>query len=278
MTGAELITIAGAATVLAVTPGPETILTVRLSALRRKAGLIYSLGSATGMTVWMIAALTGISALLTTFPSALLVLKVVGGLYLCFLGILAARQALRIRAELRGTPPRGQVSEIAAATDDLVISEAVDTGAVVGASDVVSDGAVVGASDVVSDGAVVGTGTEIGTGSEVNAAPDGKKSWGQLRSVISYRRGLISSLSNPKAGLFFLAVMPTLVPSSAAGVDYLLLISVVIGLMLAYQILLAFIAGMAAAALQRRSTDFYIEAVSAVVLVVMGIAVIAIPV
>ncbi|MDN5551895.1 LysE family translocator [Micrococcaceae sp. AOP34-BR2-30] len=266
MTGAELITIAGAATVLAVTPGPETILTVRLSALRRKAGLIYSLGSATGMTVWMIAALTGISALLTTFPSALLVLKVVGGLYLCFLGILAARQALRIRAELRGTPPRGQVSEIAAATDDLVISEAVDTGAVVGAS------------DVVSDGAVVGTGTEIGTGSEVNAAPDGKKSWGQLRSVISYRRGLISSLSNPKAGLFFLAVMPTLVPSSAAGADYLLLVSVVIGLMLAYQILLAFIAGMAAAALQRRSTDFYIEAVSAVVLVVMGIAVIAIPV
>ncbi|MGO1348051.1 MAG: LysE family translocator [Brevibacterium aurantiacum] len=266
MTGAELITIAGAATVLAVTPGPETILTVRLSALRRKAGLIYSLGSATGMTVWMIAALTGISALLTTFPSALLVLKVVGGLYLCFLGVLAARQALRIRAELRGTPPRGQVSEIAAATDDLVISEAVDTGAVVGAS------------DVVSDGAVVGTGTGIDTGSEVNAAPGGKKSWGQLRSVISYRRGLISSLSNPKAGLFFLAVMPTLVPSSAAGADYLLLVSVVIGLMLAYQILLAFIAGMAAAALQRRSTDFYIEAVSAVVLVVMGIAVIAIPV
>ncbi|MFP3472486.1 LysE family transporter, partial [Micrococcus sp. SIMBA_144] len=66
MTGPELVTIAGAATALAVTPGPETILTVRLSALRRKAGLIYSLGSATGMTVWMIAALTGISALLTT--------------------------------------------------------------------------------------------------------------------------------------------------------------------------------------------------------------------
>ncbi|WP_231442259.1 LysE family translocator [Brevibacterium zhoupengii] len=272
MTGAELITIAGAATVLAVTPGPETILTVRLSALRRKAGLIYSLGSATGMTVWMIAALTGISALLTTFPSALLVLKVVGGLYLCFLGVLAGRQALRIRAELRGTPPRGQVSEIAAATDDLVISEAVDTGAEVDARTAAGDGG------VVRDDAEVGAGIGVGTESVINAEPGGKKSWGQLRSVISYRRGLISSLSNPKAGLFFLAVMPTLVPSSAAGVDYLLLISVVIGLMLAYQILLAFIAGMAAAALQRRSTDFYIEAVSAAVLVVMGIAVIAIPV
>lgn len=253
MTGAELITIAGAATVLAVTPGPETILTVRLSALRRKAGLIYSLGSATGMTVWMIAALTGISALLTTLPSALLVLKVVGGLYLCLLGVLAARQALRIRTELRGTPPRGQVSEIVAATDDLGELETAEVGA--------------------------GVGAEVDAGSPTDAIADSgsKKSWGQLRSVISYRRGLFSSLSNPKAGLFFLAVMPTLVPSSAAGVDYLLLITVVIGLMLAYQILLAFIAGMAAAALQRRSTDFYIEAVSAAVLVVMGIAVIAIP-
>ncbi|SMX99222.1 MULTISPECIES: LysE family translocator [unclassified Brevibacterium] len=255
MTGAELITIAGAATALAVTPGPETILTVRLSALRRKAGLIYSLGTATGMTIWMIAALTGISALLTTFPSALIVLKVVGGLYLCFLGALAARQALRIRSELRGMPPRGQVSEIAAATDDLTELESAELEA------------------AQSEAAEVGVGSSADASTESGA----KKSWGQLRSVISYRRGLISSLSNPKAGLFFLAVMPTLVPSSAAGADYLLLVSVVVGLMLAYQILLAFMAGMAAAALQRRSTDFYIEAVSAAVLVIMGIAVIAIP-
>ncbi|GAA1850298.1 LysE family translocator [Brevibacterium marinum] len=246
MTGPELVAIAGAATVLAVTPGPETILTVRLSALRRKAGLIYSLGSATGMTIWMIAALTGISALLTTFPSALLILKIVGGLYLCLLGALAARQALIIRSELRGDPPRGQVSEIAAATDDLVGREQ------------------------------AGADAEAASGSEA-VGSGAKASWGQLRSVVSYRRGLFSSLSNPKAGLFFLAVMPTLVPASAAGVDYLLLISVVIGLMLAYQVLLALIAGMAAAALQRRSTDFYIEAVSAAILVVMGIAVIAIP-
>lgn len=266
MTGAELVTIAGAATVLAVTPGPETILTVRLSALRRKAGLIYSLGSATGMTIWMIAALTGISALLTTFPSALIVLKVVGGLYLCLLGVLAARQALQIRSELRGMPPRGQISEIVAATDDLAELESAE-----------SEGSKLESAEV-GVGSPADANTDSGISADSGTGRGAKKSWGQLRSVISYRRGLISSLSNPKAGLFFLAVMPTLVPSSAAGVDYLLLISVVIGLMLAYQILLAFIAGMAAAALQRRSTDFYIEAVSAAVLVIMGIAVIAIPV
>lgn len=263
MTGPELITIAGAATVLAVTPGPETILTVRLSALRRKAGLIYSLGSATGMTIWMIAALTGISALLRTFPSALLILKIIGGLYLCLLGVLAARQALRIRSELRGEPPRGQVSEIVAATDDLIDGEKTDTAAEVAAG---SAAGPVGAR----------AGSSTGAGADAGAGP--KRSWGQLRSVISYRRGLISSLSNPKAGLFFLAVMPTLVPASAAGIDYVVLVSVVVGLMLAYQIVLALIAGMAAKALQRRSTDFYIEAVSATVLVIMGIAVIALPV
>lgn len=236
MTGPELITIAGAATVLAVTPGPETILTVRLSALRRKAGLIYSLGSATGMTIWMVAALTGISALLTAYPSALLVLKIVGGAYLCFLGVLAARQALRIRTELRGSAPLGPVGEIAAASDDIVAENPL-----------------------------------------TDAPASGAHPWGQLRSVISYRRGLLSSLSNPKAGLFFLAVMPTLVPASPAGTDYVLLVTIVVGLLLAYQILLAFIAGMAAAALQRRSTDFWIEAVSAGILVIMGIAVAALP-
>lgn len=256
MTGPELVAITGAAAVLAVTPGPETILTVRLSALRRKAGLIYSLGSATGMTVWMIAALTGVSALLKAYPSALLLLKICGGIYLCVLGILAARQALRIRRELRGqgAPERaesanaaqgpaapadelaeGPVSEIAAAADDLARAE-------------------------------------------VGAGNAGKRDWGHLRSLISYRRGLLSSLSNPKAGLFFLAVMPTLVPTSAAGVDYVLLVALVVGVMLAYQVVLALIAGLAAAALQRRSTDFFIEAGSAGILVIMGIAVIAIPV
>ena len=65
MTGPEILTITGAAAALAVTPGPETILTIRLSSLRRKAGLVYALGTATGTVIWMVLALTGVSALLT---------------------------------------------------------------------------------------------------------------------------------------------------------------------------------------------------------------------
>lgn len=223
MTGPEIATIASAATVLTLTPGPETILTVRLSALRRKAGIIYSLGSATGLTVWVLAALTGVSALLKVYPSALFILKIVGGLYLCFLGLLAARAAKHIRTDLRTASPPGPVGEIAAASDETV-------------------------------------------------------GWAQPRSLVSYRRGLISSLSNPKIGLFFLAVMPTLVPSAPTGIDYTLMVAIVVGLGLVYQVALALIAGLAAAVLQRRSTDFWIEAVSAGILIVMGIIVALLPV
>lgn len=261
MTGPELATIAGAATILAVTPGPETILTVRLSALRRKAGLIYSFGSATGMTIWMVAAITGISTLLRAYPAALTVLKIGGGAYLCFLGILAARQALRLRAQLRAgaadvaeaptstvvdpNPPTGPITAIAEATDDLVVDAALDPQFV---------------------------------SSTTEPAPiAGKTSWGELRSVISYRRGLISSLTNPKSGLFFLAVMPTLVPASAKGPDYVLLVAITVSVLLAYQLVLACVANFASATLSRRSTDFWIEAVSASVLVLMGITVALVP-
>src|SRR5699024_3086037 len=106
----EILTITGAAAALAVTPGPETILTIRLSSLRRRAGLVYALGTATGTVIWMVLALTGVSALLTVYPAAVQVLKIVGGLYLCFLGVLAARQAILLRRSLSAPTPAEQSS------------------------------------------------------------------------------------------------------------------------------------------------------------------------
>ncbi|WP_228282353.1 LysE family translocator [Brevibacterium atlanticum] len=229
MTGPEIITVTGAAAALAVTPGPETILTIRLSSLRRKAGLVYALGTATGTVIWMVLALTGVSALLTVYPAAVQVLKIIGGLYLCFLGILAARQAIRLRRRLRdelratsASPSEGPVSEIATVMES--------------------------------------------------------STRGHLRSVVSYRRGIISSLSNPKVGLFFLAILPTLVPASPSGVDYAVLIVLVLGVLLSYQLILACMASLAASAMAHRSADFVIESASSIILLVIGIAVIAIPI
>lgn len=249
MTGPEILTITGAAAALAVTPGPETILTIRLSSLRRRAGLVYALGTATGTVIWMVLALTGVSALLTVYPAAVQVLKIVGGLYLCFLGVLAARQAVLLRRSLSASTPSAQSSASGAAASAQSSASAAEPNG-----------------DVVA-----GPVSEIATAMEPN-------SWGHLRSIVSYRRGIVSSLSNPKVGLFFLAILPTLVPASPTGVDYALLIAVVLGVLLAYQIVLALTASLAASAMAHRSADFFIEAASAVILLIIGIAVIAIPI
>ena len=249
MTGPEILTITGAAAALAVTPGPETILTIRLSSLRRRAGLVYALGTATGTVIWMVLALTGVSALLTVYPAAVQVLKIVGGLYLCFLGVLAARQAVLLRRSLSASTPSAQSSAPGAAASAQSSASAAEPNG-----------------DVVA-----GPVSEIATAMESN-------SWGLLRSIVSYRRGILSSLSNPKVGLFFLAILPTLVPASPTGVDYALLIAVVLGVLLAYQIVLALTASLAASAMAHRSADFFIEAASAVILLIIGIAVIVIPI
>lgn len=262
MTGPEILTITGAAAALAVTPGPETILTIRLSSLRRRAGLVYALGTATGTVIWMVLALTGVSALLTVYPAAVQVLKIVGGLYLCFLGVLAARQAVLLRRSLSASTPSAQSSAPGAAAS--AHSAASASGAAASAQS--------SASAAEPNGDVVaGPVSEIATAMESN-------SWGHLRSIVSYRRGIVSSLSNPKVGLFFLAILPTLVPASPTGVDYALLIAVVLGVLLAYQIVLALTASLAASAMAHRSADFFIEAASAGILLIIGIAVIAIPI
>ena len=241
MTGPEILTITGAAAALAVTPGPETILTIRLSSLRRKAGLVYALGTATGTVIWMVLALTGVSALLTVYPAAVQVLKIGGGLYLCLLGVLAGRQALRLRRELK-----------AAEATDRPTANATPTPSTTPDS---------------PDGPV----TEIAHVME-------STSWGQLHSFVSYRRGIISSLSNPKVGLFFLAILPTLVPASPTGIDYTVLVALTLGVLLSYQLVLACLASLAASAMAHRSADFFIEAASTLILLIIGIAVIAIPI
>jgi threonine/homoserine/homoserine lactone efflux protein len=253
VTGPEILTITGAAAALAITPGPETILTIRLSSLRRKAGLVYALGTATGTVIWMALALTGVSALLTVYPAAVEVLKIVGGLYLCFLGVLAGRQALRLRRELR--------------------TAAANSSASTSAHDSVHESVHETAHDSASESAPESAGP-VGAIASVMES----KSWGHLRSAVSYRRGIISSLSNPKVGLFFLAILPTLVPAAPTGVDYAVLIAVILSVLLSYQLVLACIANLAASAMAHRSADFIIEAASTLILLIIGIAVIVIPI
>lgn len=82
-------------TVGVASPGPSNmaIMATAMSQGRRQA-LALAAGVVCGSLVWGLAAALGLSALMRTYSWALVSLKVLGGLYLLFLSVRAARAAL----------------------------------------------------------------------------------------------------------------------------------------------------------------------------------------
>lgn len=90
----ELIGIAGAFMIGAVSPGPSFVMVARTAASRgRLNGLLAALGMGLGGTVFSAASLLGLHGVLLGVPSLYLLLKVGGGLYLAYIGICIWRGA-----------------------------------------------------------------------------------------------------------------------------------------------------------------------------------------
>lgn len=96
----------------AASPGPSNM-AIMATAMRdgRLPALVLACGVMTGSLTWAGLAATGLSTLLATFAEALIVIKVLGGLYLLYLAVRAGRSALRpieafTRADAPRTPPR----------------------------------------------------------------------------------------------------------------------------------------------------------------------------
>ncbi len=88
-----------AAFLIAVTPGPDTALTLRNTlAHGARAGLATACGSATGMFAHAFGVVFGVAAILAVSVSAFTAFKVVGAAYLFWLGLLAFREASRRHA------------------------------------------------------------------------------------------------------------------------------------------------------------------------------------
>lgn len=93
---ASFLTFFAAATVLIMVPGPDSMLVLR-NAIRYGAGpgFATALGTLTGLSVWVLAAAVGISALIHTSAVGYAFLRYAGAVYLLLLGIfslLAKRQ------------------------------------------------------------------------------------------------------------------------------------------------------------------------------------------
>ena len=89
-----LLGIGTALTVGVISPGPSFVLIARTAvSSSRGEGVAAALGMGGGGVVFAMAALLGLNAVLVTVPSLYLALRVLGGLYLTYLGIRIWRSA-----------------------------------------------------------------------------------------------------------------------------------------------------------------------------------------
>lgn len=89
------ILMAYAAFLLAIaSPGPNILAVIGTSmSVGRSSGIALALGVAAGSFTWAVMTVAGLSALLSSYASALIVIKIVGGVYLLWLAYKAFKSA-----------------------------------------------------------------------------------------------------------------------------------------------------------------------------------------
>ncbi len=110
----SLVAFALFAALLTITPGPDTLLVLRATAVGgRAAGIAAAVGINVGCLVWAVASAVGVTALVTTSRLAFEVLRIAGVAYLCWLGVRALWSARRRRpaARLAGADRTGGMAE-----------------------------------------------------------------------------------------------------------------------------------------------------------------------
>ena len=86
----------GVATLLIVTPGPDTALVTKNALLYgRRPAIGTSFGVTTGLLIWTIASALGVAAIVHASEALFTAMKLIGGAYLIWLGIQALRAAGR---------------------------------------------------------------------------------------------------------------------------------------------------------------------------------------
>ncbi|MDK4268899.1 MULTISPECIES: LysE family translocator [Corynebacterium] len=78
-------------------PGPDVVQIIRLGARSTRAAVWVAIGSTTGLALWTIASLAGLSALISTHEGILVLLQVLGGSYLLWMAYSAISSGLRER-------------------------------------------------------------------------------------------------------------------------------------------------------------------------------------
>ena len=99
----SLVSIVAALIIGTMSPGPSFVVVARIAVAKSRAhGMSAALGMGMGGMLFAALALLGLQGLLMAVPSVYVTLKVVGGIYLCYLGFriyLSARNPLEIKLQ-----------------------------------------------------------------------------------------------------------------------------------------------------------------------------------
>ncbi|OZD67934.1 lysine transporter LysE [Rhodococcus sp. 05-340-1] len=102
MTLSLLLSFAGVCFLLAILPGPDSFLVLRYSIGGLKPGIAAAMGVAIGGLFWAALVAVGLAAIVEQSATAYRVVKVLGGLYLLYLGVKAFRA--RRKNKVAGEP------------------------------------------------------------------------------------------------------------------------------------------------------------------------------
>jgi threonine/homoserine/homoserine lactone efflux protein len=98
----------GASLIAFVSPGPNFVGIVSSAVVNRLNGVFVAIGVSLGTTVWAILAVTGITTLLAHYSAAALVMQVIGGSYLFWLGVKSLISATKSTSPLNLREPENE--------------------------------------------------------------------------------------------------------------------------------------------------------------------------
>lgn len=111
MTAGQLLGLFGVWAIAVVSPGPDVVVVLQRALAGRRHGVATALGIVAGLTVWLGAAFAGVATLVRVYPQVMTVLQVAGGLMLATLGVLGLRGWWRSRtAPTEPAPPTDPAS------------------------------------------------------------------------------------------------------------------------------------------------------------------------
>lgn len=102
-----------------LSPGPDTFFLLRLATRSRIHAFTGVLGIATGLLLWVTLTVVGAAALLSTYPSILSLIQIIGGGYLVYNGFNLTRSAVKELIDARAHAFRESTRPIPDASETL---------------------------------------------------------------------------------------------------------------------------------------------------------------